>query len=128
MSSSIISIANWVYYWYLIQTIVIGNSLVIPPFVLTLVTTLSYISLFNLIYFRGTHFFSKTHYTTSLGIHYITSLGIPSYTFSRLMKTTWKSLNISLYFCIRYLNKKISSMVDHPSKKPNWFFDIVEKT
>ena len=36
-----------------------------PSFVLTLVTTPSYISLINLIYFRGNLFFSKTYHNLS---------------------------------------------------------------
>ena len=47
--------------------VVTVNSFVIPPLVFPLITAPSLISLVNLIYFRGTHFFSQTHHITSLG-------------------------------------------------------------
>jgi hypothetical protein len=46
------------------------------------------------------------------------------YVFSKL-KTTWRSLFIFLYLCIRYLCKKISFVVDHPDMNRSQFFNTV---
>ena len=72
------------------KPVVMGNSFVMSPLVLTLVIALSYTYPINLIYFRRTHFFSKTHHIISLG-------NLP-YVVYRSKNSIGRSLQASFFF------------------------------
>ena len=89
----------------------IGKSVVSPPYVRKNVIAFLYISLIRVMYLVGTLCFSKAHH--------MTFLGTLSYAFSRSIKTMCKSFFYSLYLSINCRIRKIASMVDLLGMNPN---------